>query len=307
MCQIADSANITYVFFAWPGIKPEFQFDFQVPATVEAKGGRVTKDSPTASFVDQIEPGTGTVIDITYATGEYLPAVHILVLSREQALNLWKSKLAGQDRLVYSPAGLFFDGDQVHLSSPNPADLKAGFYPALAGAEPNFKDAGADGIFRSFATQVDEMKVALDVKPTKDALSSVPAKVSSRRVVMEPEDADFDRAAGWSIHIPASVLAGPHHALLQINYEGDVARLYAGDRLIDDNFYKGAPFEYGLWRLTPAELAKGIDLKILPLRQDTRIYLPKGAKPEFASNGESLKLKDVKLQWNYEAVLTATK
>ncbi len=307
MCQVADSSNITYVFFAWPGLKPEFQLELQAPATVTARGGRVTADSPTTFFVDQLEPGPGTLIDITYATGEYLPAIHLLVLSREQALNLWKAKLAGQDRLVYSPAGVFFNGDDVHLSSHDPADLKAGFYPALAAKAPQFQFIGQDGLFQMLFTHVDEMKAAVEVNPLKDALPSVPAKMSRRPVAMEPDDADFDRAAAWSIHIPASALTGPHQPLLEINYEGDVARLYAGGRLLDDNFYKGTPFAYGVWRITPAELANGLELKILPLRQDTRVYLPSGAKPAFAANGEALELKNIKLLWDYEAILHANK
>jgi hypothetical protein len=60
---------------------------------------------------------------------------------------------------------------------------------------------------------------------------------------------------------------------------GDVARLYAGGRFLDDNFYRGVPFEFALGRLTPEERAEGIELKILPLRRDTPVYLPEGAAP----------------------------
>jgi hypothetical protein len=127
-----------------------------------------------------------------------------------------------------------------------------------------------------------------------------------RRVVMEPDDADFNRAAEWSVKVPADVLAGPNRPVLQINYEGDVARLYAGHRFLDDNFYKGTTFEYGLWRLTPEELAQGLDLKILPLRQDTKLFLEKSARPEFTDSQDVLKLKSVSLTWDYLAVLDAT-
>jgi hypothetical protein len=93
--------------------------------------------------------------------------------------------------------------------------------------------------------------------------------------------------------------------VLQINYEGDVARLYAGSRFADDNFYKGTTWEVGLWRFTPEELAKGLDLKILPLRADTKLFLEQSARPTFTDGADVLAIKDVKIVWDYSAVMNA--
>jgi len=101
------------------------------------------------------------------------------------------------------------------------------------------------------------------------------------------------RAAVWTLHTPPEILSAGARPILWIKYEGDVARLYAGGRFLDDNFYRGTPFEFGLWRLTPSELRDGIELKILPLRRDTPVYLPEGAAPAFDAGGEALKLQEV--------------
>ena len=93
--------------------------------------------------------------------------------------------------------------------------------------------------------------------------------------------------------------------MLQISYEGDVARLYAGSRFDNDNFYKGTPWEIAVWRFTPQELDHGLDLKILPLRQDTPVFLERTARPEFPASGEALRLKEVKLVREFEVVLDA--
>ena len=45
--------------------------------------------------------------------------------------------------------------------------------------------------------------------------------------------------------------------ILRIAYQGDVARLYAGKRLITDDFYHGAPWEIGLRNIPAADLASG--------------------------------------------------
>ena len=75
--------------------------------------------------------------------------------------------------------------------------------------------------------------------------------------------------------------------------------------LLDDNFYKGTPFEFGLWSslVTENELKNGLTLKILPLRKDTPLYLASSAVPTFDDKGEALKLKGVSLLWEYRATL----
>jgi hypothetical protein len=89
----------------------------------------------------------------------------------------------------------------------------------------------------------------------------------------EPVDADFDAAAVYRISLPADATA--RQSLMQIRYRGDVARLYANGKLIDDNFYNGRPFLMGLWRL-PAEVTE-LELRILPLQKDMPVYFPREA------------------------------
>ena len=72
--------------------------------------------------------------------------------------------------------------------------------------------------------------------------------------------------------------------LLNIEYQGDCARLYADGRLVADNFQYGRPFLYGLWRL-PAGV-KELELRILPMQSDMPVYLPREADK---TPGESVK------------------
>ncbi len=304
VCKISDPD--TYVFFAWPGTKPEFAFD--IAEGVKAFGVANQGDAVDVivengvTNVTGITPGATKAIELTHAG----KTTNILVLTREQALNLYQAKVAGRDRLFLSPAGLFFNGDQVHLSSRNPADLKVGIFPALAAAPAGFAESGRDGVFTNYSTKVAPLSAAVDFKPTQSAGSAQPAKMSRRRVAMEPTDDDFSQAAIWSLHFPADLLSHPNaRPFLKITYAGDVARLYAGARFADDNFYKGPAWEVGLWRFTPEELAKGLDLKILPLRSDTPLFLEKSAQPAFDDHGEALKVKDISIVWDYDAVLNA--
>ena len=93
-----------------------------------------------------------------------------------------------------------------------------------------------------------------------------PAKVAEA-----PGDSDFEQAATYVITLPKDA----DSLLLDIDYQGDCARLYAGDQLLDDNFYNGRHFQYGLWRLPKG--CHTLTLRILPLQSDMPVYLPREA------------------------------
>ena len=100
--------------------------------------------------------------------------------------------------------------------------------------------------------------------------------IGVNKAAEEPVDEDFEQAAVYTIDLPSdSSLFTFHSSLLNIDYRGDVARLYADGKLIDDNFYYGRPFQYALWRL-PKE-CRHLELRILPLQKDMPVYFPREA------------------------------
>ncbi len=94
------------------------------------------------------------------------------------------------------------------------------------------------------------------------------------KVAEEPTDEDFEQAAVYRISVPNEAVT-KYRRLLQIDYRGDVARLYCNGQLIADNFYNGRPMLFGLWRL-PAG-ATELELRILPLQENMPIYFPREA------------------------------
>ena len=102
--------------------------------------------------------------------------------------------------------------------------------------------------------------------------------IGINHVAEQPVDADFDNAAVYQIEVPAERIG-----LMEINYQGDVARLYADGCLIDDNFYNGRIFQYALWRL-PKD-CRQLELRILPIQKDAPIYYPREAD---TTSGEKL-------------------
>ena len=123
------------------------------------------------------------------------------------------------------------------------------------------------------------------IEKIKEADAPRKITIGVNKAAEEPVDSDFDAAAVYSItNLPAADKRTD--LLLQINYRGDVARLYCDGKLIADNFYNGRPMLYGLWRL-PAE-AETLELRILPLQSDMPVYFPEEADTTPGEEVESI-------------------
>ena len=130
----------------------------------------------------------------------------------------------------------------------------------------------AGRLFLEEAAHLDIAINAPNINKVKEAGALRTITMGVNKVAEEPVDEDFEQAAVYTIDLPAVSGEG---RLLNIEYRGDVARLYADGQLIDDNFYNGRPFQYALWRL-PKE-CKQLELRILPLQKDMPVYFPREA------------------------------
>ena len=110
------------------------------------------------------------------------------------------------------------------------------------------------------------------INKVKEAGALRPITMGVNKAAEEPLDEDFEQAAVYTIELPEAPVEG---RLLNIDYRGDVARLYANGQLIDDNFYYGRPFQYALWRLPKG--CRQLELRILPLQKDMPVYFPREA------------------------------
>ena len=99
--------------------------------------------------------------------------------------------------------------------------------------------------------------------------------IGVQKVAEEPTDDDFGSAAVYRITVPQES-AGKFRRMLEIDYRGDVARLYVNGKLVADNFYNGRRFLFGLWRLP--EGCTEMELRILPLQENMPVYFPREAK-----------------------------
>ena len=127
-------------------------------------------------------------------------------------------------------------------------------------------------------------------------------KMGSQKVAAQPIESDWEKAATWTIS-NLNELNENLDLYLQIDYQGDVARIYADDILVEDNFWNGKPM---LVRLSDL-VGKQVELKILPLGKDYPIYLQQEQKAELnkAPNDILISLGGIKVLERKTEVFTS--
>jgi len=308
--RAAYGTDTINVFFAVPGIRPEFAFDATTVTAIEAPGAASTREGDRI-LVRGLRPGTGVALTVHPTSG---PAVRIVLLSELEAENLWRGEFGGAERFVLSPQDVFFDAGRVHLRSIGSPEFSVAVFPAL-GAPPKanvrLRSLGADGIFTRYAAALPVRRPRITIENVREAAEVPPVKLFNAvtwrhvAIALAPSDSAFDQAAVWRLRMVPNGSPG-RGDVLDIHYEGDVARLYAGGELLDDNFYNGLSWRVGLERFA-SELRRGpLELRILPLRSDAPIYIEPAFRPtDFGANGQVARLTSARVLPRYELVLTA--
>ncbi len=302
--RVRDGNAEYYFFVAPPGVPPEFAFDESTLASLEAAAAVISR-ATGVRYVDGIAPGPGIALSVRSKTGQ---TVHIVVLTPSQALDVWKFKLPGGGHVFLSPADVFFDlsseKTSLHLRARDVRQLRFSVFPALKNAplaNVALQRTGRDGVFVSYSAAMPPRNVPVRWEKVRAAAPSLPGTIKMGKYnAIAPTDSDFDRAGVWRIALPEHALDGLSDAFLRIQYAGDVARLYAGPRLLADDFYKGTIWEIGLKRFASQTLGKNLELKVMPLRKDAKIYLPHNAWPQFPPSGEIADVSGIRVAPEYE-------
>ncbi len=295
LCKLNDPK--TFVFFATPGIAPEFAIEEPEGNVVEAAHARVRREGRLV-YIDEMQTGEDAAIRIRSQGAE----TSIIVLSQEQALNLWKATIEGRPRFLLSPAEIFADENRVHMLSTDPAGFRLGVFPKLEHAPDGFSEGANDGIFQQLVTSVENVRVKAQVHKLKNARDPAPIKLG-KEVALAPAESDFDKAAQWSIRVPNVDSKALKNLFVKITYEGDVARIYSGDRFVTDDFYHGAPRQIGLEQASGLGSDPELRIEILPLRRNAPIYLAPEARPAFRGKRAVARLKKVDVIPQYEVVM----
>lgn len=248
-----------YFFFAIPGITPQFAF----PLSEHPRFNTHQVDATRSNRVLYLRRLTGGPVQITLPQSHGHPAVRIVLLSRAAAENIWS--IDGPPDLVSTSDQYYSDHATLHLlSNGNPVfhfgllgpDVPAGLKPIRQSSQ---------NLFRQYTERVSPVHPALQVTFVHAARPRklTPAQ-QKRPVPFAPIAKDFKHAAAWKLRISWPAASDISNVFLSVGYSGDVARLYSGSQLLDDNFWNGTTWQLGMqpWR---KQLTRGpLRLFILP-------------------------------------------
>ncbi|HEX4155451.1 MAG TPA: beta-galactosidase [Acidobacteriaceae bacterium] len=303
--RVESKGEVWYWFFSLPGVTPEFLF---APHTAVLE---------TSAGVERVETTMGVRVrapESAEAVIRLAGGVHFAIVPESEAETIWE--LGDVGVLLRTAASAFSDGEQWTLESPGDARVPLGIFgtadvPTVKDGE--LRGRGGDLLFREYVASVAPVTIEPVVTKVREASprGALPMgpKLSwrSQAIPMAPEDKDFAKAAVWTIRAPG--LAWPPEladALLQITYQGDVARLYRDGKLVDDSFWNGLPWEIGLREVVAAQDAtKGMQfqLRILPLPKRAPMFLEEADRLRF-ENGAACAVESVKVVPVYRIVLT---
>ena len=285
-------AGITYVFGAAAGIPVELAFDAGAAASLQllSSGAKVVQADGKA-IVEGIVPGTGVALSIQRPGAR---PVTLLVLTAQQAREVSVGELAGQRRLVLTAQQSWFNDGKLELRADGNPDLAFAVYPALPG-KPKANAAlteSLDGVFQSFAAKLPAQKIEATITQVRAARAVRAVTIGGlANAALQPMPEAFGAAAAWTITIPEAQRKANPEALIELDFVGDIGRLFNGTRMLDDWYYSG----YG-WKYPVRHAGQGpLTLSVLPLRADAPIYLPKEGRPDFGANKQLAQLRGVKV------------
>ena len=311
--RLENSGIETIYFEALPGIAPEFAFDAATVRTVKASGEEAVTDSGVL-YVTGIKPGISSSIDVVSSEGKSL---RLVVLTSSEAEDAWKVRIAGSDHLLITAQDFLTDPDarpapfRLH-SIANPHFEFSITPPTSITFEANvpLNSVASSDRIATFTADVPQWHAALQSTEIEPDAEAPPVKTGPAQdwrphgVAQAPAAGELPQAAQWSIAVPAGALNGLSELFLEVNYEGDLARLSANHRLLDDDFYNGKPWIVGLSRFLAPNGSGNFDLSILPLRKDAPVYFELPQPSQFGPNGQIDKLDSIRLVPEYQLVVT---
>ena len=232
--------------------------------------------------------------------------VSFLLLAPSQAEDAWKVELAGKQEVLFTSADVFADTAKVTLQQLDNPVFHFALYPAEEHAPPSsvpLRQAGA-----AYTAVLARVMPVAEITQQRQAGTVPPGTLGPalswrpKGVAQAPGDAVWAAdAAEWQVRFtPRELPPGVSNLFFEVMYTGDEARLGENGTLLDDNFFNGEAWLVGLKRYENSGILPPMQLQVLPMRSDSPIYLPEAARSRIAENGQTIALKGVRLQPQYQ-------
>lgn len=197
----------------------------------------------------------------------------IVTLDEEDALNCYKFKTDGKERLFIADGELFVTDEGLHYHFYGAPKLK--IYPPLENVPAPLIKTGEEGVFGVYAVEYEDASVKAELVSCTE----------------KEEYTDFTIRVDYGRARPSG------DVFLLLDYGGDRADLLVDGEKVNDHFYTGQPFAPAL---RGYGFPKEIVLRVYPLHEDAFVYVER--RPHFAE-GRAMYLESVSVKCCRRTVL----
>jgi hypothetical protein len=305
---------MTLYFMETRGIPPEFAFDAKSAKVVSTSSGFCRTESGV-TYVKGLVPSESSSIEIRSRDGKQ---VRIVLLTSSEAEDAWKIRIAGRSSLLFTHQDFFadykLDSTSLQFRSRGSSVFNFVISPSVPKpflADPilkrTVKTPNVIGFTAVAQTRDPQVKIHLlqtvgHATPVRRGRPASP--LNKRRVAEAPSDDAFQSAAKWSVAVPQCALNGLSNLFLNVDYQGDVARLRSSHGLLVDNFFNGDPWKIGLKRYLNTDRSGTFELQILPFRGYAPIFLEPAARARVPKIGSIETLRSLRLIPEYQLSVT---
>jgi hypothetical protein len=273
ICHVQNGRTRFYIFGAIKGIAPRMAIAMEHGLQLHVTAGTMTRRSHTTDIA-HFPAGLTTAVRAVTPGGE---RVKFIVLTASEAQHLWKIRVGSVKRAIISKNMLIPTHHNLKLQRYNNAAFSLAILPTPA----HFAFAGkdmkgrADGAFKLYT---DAASVNTPAPITWTLRKRANMNLAAKMYPMIHNNWNTAAVTRWQVHIPRQDRNLP--LMIKIHYIGNVLRVYAGGKLLVDDFYNGKPLDFPLDRV-PAKLRGRIELRMLPLFAKSPVTLPAQARPNF--------------------------
>ena len=285
ICHVASGNTRCYFFGAIKGVDPQMAIAATGRMQLHIAAGVVTHRLGV-THIDSIPAGLSTAVSAISATGKH---VKFIVLSASEAQDLWKLKIGSVNRAVISKDMLIPMDHNLEIQRDNAPFFSLAMLPAPATFACDGKKVigHADGDFMRY-TETTGMTAPEPI--TWALLKRANLTLAAKMYPMIRSNWNTDAVSRWQVHIPRQDRNLP--ILIRVFYKGNVLRVYAGGKLLVDDFYNGKPLDFPLNRV-PMKWRGDIELRMLPLFAHSPVTLPPQARPNFRTHKAYALITDI--------------
>ncbi len=273
ICHVQRGKTRFYFFAAIQGIAPQMTLAPGAGVQLHVKTGTVTP-MPHAINISNFTAGLNTAISAVTPAGKH---VKFIILSASEGKHLWKIRMGSASRAVICTDALVPMPHALELQRKNTQAFSLAILPAPMHMTIEGKNvqSHADGDFIRYS---DSAAVHTPAAITCTLLKRADLTLAAKMNPMIHKNWNTAAVTRWRINVPLQDRELP--LLLRIHYIGNVLRVYAGGKLVVDDFYNGKPLDLPLDRIPP-NLRSNIVLRMLPLFAHARVTLPIQSRPDF--------------------------